>query len=426
MKEDLILQAVRQLARKYAGAEDANALIERAGRADFVLLGEASHGTSEFYAERASLSKRLIAEHGFRFIAVEGDWPSCYALNRYIKGYPDAGKDAREALLGFSRWPTWMWANREIAELAEWLRAYNADKPDADKVGFYGIDIYSLWESMDEILKYLGTREGADLEAAKRAFACFEPHDGDEQSYGVSAALYGEGCEDEVVDLLRKLQDKWKVAATDDREDALSAEMNAMAVQGGEAYYRTMIRHDAESWNVRDRHMVQAIEKLAEFHGPGARAIVWAHNTHIGDARYTDMAADGMINVGQLLREKHGKAVFAVGYGTYQGTVVAGRSWGAPSRTMNVPKAIAGSWEELLHRDGAENKWLLFEEDQPALDDAVLGNRAIGVVYHPERERGNYVPTAVSKRYDAFVYIDDTKALSPLHHASVPESARSL
>lgn len=420
MNEELILQAIDKLARKYCGAEDANALIERAGGAKFVLLGEASHGTSEFYADRAALSKRLISEHGYRFIAVEGDWPSCYALNRYVKGYADAGKDAPEALRDFSRWPTWMWANREIAELAEWLRRHNADKAEADKVGFYGIDIYSLWESMDEILKYLQTQEDSDTEAAKRAFECFEPHGGDEQSYGVSAALYGEGCEEEVVALLRKLQDKWKEAPPDEREAALSAEMNAMAVQGGESYYRTMIRHDAESWNVRDRHMVQAIEKLAEFHGPDARAIVWAHNTHIGDARYTDMAADGMVNVGQLLREKYGKDVYAVGYGTYQGTVVAGRSWGAPSQEMKVPKAIAGSWEELLHRGGAGNRLLLFEEEQPALDDAVIGHRAIGVVYHPERERGNYVPTAVSQRYDAFLFIDETKALSPLESAFVP------
>nr|WP_238162485.1 erythromycin esterase family protein [Cohnella sp. AR92] len=414
MNEELILQTIRQLAKVYRGAAEANALIDRARRAKFVLLGEASHGTSEFYADRAALSKRLITEHGYRFIAVEGDWPSCFALNRYVKGCSDSGSDVRQALQDFSRWPSWMWANREIADLAEWLRRYNADKPDEEKVGFYGMDIYSLWESMDEILKYLGSREGSDLEAAKRAFECFEPNGGDEQSYGVSAALYGEGCEDEAVELLRKLQDKWKEAKPGEREHALSAEMNAMAVQGGEAYYRTMIRHDAESWNVRDRHMVQAIEKLAEFHGPRARAVIWAHNTHIGDARYTDMAADGMINLGQLLREKYGEDVYAIGYGTYQGAVIAGRSWGAPSQEMNVPKAIAGSWEELLHRSGTENKLLLFEEEHPALDDAIIGNRAIGVVYHPERERGNYVPTAISKRYDAFIYMDETKALSPL------------
>lgn len=389
-------------------------LIEQAGRCKYVLLGEASHGTSEYYTVRAELTKRLIAEHGFRFIAVEGDWPSCYTLNRYVKGYVNEVADAQEALRDFQRWPTWMWANREVAELAEWLRQYNADKADGDKVGFYGIDVYSLWESMDEILKYLEAKGSEDLETAKRAFECFEPHDKDEQSYGISAAIYGEGCEEEVITLLRKLQDKWLKAQPNDREKALSAEINAMAVKGGETYYRTMIRHDTESWNVRDRHMVSVLRKLMEFHGESAKAIVWEHNTHIGDARATDMADDGMVNVGQLLREADGPEVYAVGFGTYEGTVIAGRSWGAPLEVMQVPPAITNSWEELLHRISPENKLLFFRENAEVLDETIVGHRAIGVVYHPERERGNYVPTIISKRYDAFIYLDRTKALSPL------------
>ncbi|MCA0754210.1 erythromycin esterase family protein [Paenibacillus sp. N4] len=414
MEQSLVLQTIGMLAKPYNGPEDANELLERAGRAKYVLLGEASHGTSEYYKDRAALSKRLIADFGFRFIAVEGDWPSCYTLNRYVKGCGDTGNDVREALRDFARWPEWMWANREIVELAEWLRKYNADKPDSEKAGFYGIDVYSLWESMSEILSYLEAMPGSDLEAARRAFECFEPHGRDEQQYGISASFYGEGCEGEVVDLLRRLQDRWRQAGSDDREDALSAEMNALAVRGAEAYYRTMIRHDAESWNIRDRHMVEALEKLMQYHGETARAIVWEHNTHIGDARWTDMAEEGMVNVGQLLREKHGSDVFAVGYGTYRGTVIAGRSWGAPAQEMKVPEAITNSWEELLHRSGADNKLLLFDEETPVLDEVTLGHRAIGVVYHPERERGNYVPTVISKRYDAFLFFDQTHALSPL------------
>lgn len=413
MNESLILQSIRAIASRYADPEDAIPLIQRASRTRYVLLGEASHGTSEFYSHRAELSKRLIEEYGFRFIAVEGDWPSCYALNRYVKGFGDAGRDAREAMDDFARWPTWMWANREVAELAEWLREYNASRADEYKVGFYGIDVYSLWESMNEIMGYLEAKPGSDLDAARRAFECFEPFGGDEQRYGISASIYGECCEDEVVDLLRKLQDKWRGAVPGDRESALSAEMNAMAVKGAEAYYRTMIRHDAESWNVRDGHMVAALEKLMDYHGAGAGAIVWEHNTHIGDARATDMIDDGMVNVGQLLREKHGEDVYAVGFGTYEGTVVAARAWGQPLRVMKVPPAIAGSWEELLHRAGPDNKLLLFDEADGALADAFIGHRAIGVVYHPERERGNYVPTRIAKRYDAFVHIDRTQALSP-------------
>ncbi|KGE18076.1 erythromycin esterase family protein [Paenibacillus wynnii] len=415
MKEKLIMQSIRKLARSFNSEEVTKGLVEEAGKSKYVLLGEASHGTSEFYTVRADLSKRLISEKGFRFIAVEGDWPSCYTLNRYVKGYTDEGVDAMAALSDFNRWPTWMWANREIIELAEWLRQYNTDKPDEEKAGFYGIDVYSLWESMDEILKYLGTKDDAsDLEAAKRAFECFEPYEREGQSYGISASIYGEGCEGEVVSLLLRLQDKWKDAYPKDKENALSAELNALAVRGGEAYYRTMIRHDADSWNIRDRHMVEALEKLMEFHGEDARTIVWEHNTHVGDARATDMAEDGMVNVGQLLREEHGDEVFAIGFGTYQGTVIAGKSWGAPMEKMRVPAAAANSWEEMLHRDGAEDKLLYFDKEDSVLDDTVIGHRAIGVVYHPEWERGNYVPTVISKRYDAFIYIDQTKAVSPL------------
>ena len=419
MKEKLIMQSIRKLARPFNNEKEIRGLVDQASKSKYVLLGEASHGTSEFYTVRADLSKRLISEKGFRFIAVEGDWPSCYTLNRYVKGYTDADIDAKQALDDFNRWPTWMWANREIIELAEWLRQYNKDKPDEEKAGFYGIDVYSLWESMDEILKYLGTKSDADLQAAKRAFECFEPYEREGQSYGISASIYGEGCEDEVVSLLLRLQDKWKDAHPKDKENALSAEMNALAVKGGESYYRTMIRHDTDSWNIRDRHMVEALEKLMEFHGEAARTIVWEHNTHVGDARATDMAADGMVNVGQLLREKHGVEVFAIGFGTYQGTVIAGKSWGAPMEIMRVPAAVTNSWEEMLHRDGADDKLLYFDEEDPVLDDSVIGHRAIGVVYHPEWERGNYVPTVISKRYDAFVYIDQPHAVSALAIESV-------
>ena len=414
MNESLLMQSIRKLARPFNGDKVKNELIDRAAQFKYVLLGEASHGTSEFYTVRAELSKRLISEKGFRFIAVEGDWPSCYTLNRYVKGYTEEGVDAREALGDFNRWPTWMWANREIIELAEWMREYNSDKKDEEKAGFYGIDVYSLWESMDEILKYLGTKNEADLQAAKRAFECFEPYDREGQTYGISASIYGEGCEDEVVALLLRLQDKWKEAHTGDKENALSAEMNALAVKGGEAYYRTMIRHDNDSWNIRDRHMVEALEKLMEFHGESARTIVWEHNTHIGDARATDMAEDGMVNVGQLLREVHGNEVFAIGFGTYQGTVIAGKAWGAPMQKMRVPAAASRSWEEMLHRDGHEDKLLYLDPEDPVLGTTVIGHRAIGVVYHPEWERGNYVPTIISKRYDAFIYLDQTTAVTPL------------
>ncbi|MNK49147.1 Erythromycin esterase [compost metagenome] len=417
MKDQMLFQSILDSITKVAvpfNRDNLSHLVEQIGGAKYVLLGEASHGTSEYYSIRADLTKQLIMEKSIRFIAVEGDWPSCYTLNRYVKGYEGSGSNAAEAMRDFTRWPTWMWANQEIIELADWLRSYNEGRSDEEKVGFYGIDVYSLWESMDKILKYLSTKDSGDLIAARRAFECFEPHDRNEQSYGISACLYGEGCEDEIVTLLRRLQDKWKDAHPKDRENALSAEMNALAVKGAEAYYRTMIRHDADSWNIRDRHMVEALEKLMEYHGQGGRAVVWEHNTHIGDARATDMVEEGMVNVGQLLREKYGEAVFALGFGTYQGTVIAGKAWGAPQEEMRVPSAIKNSWEELLHRTGAEDKLLIFKSEDLILEESVVGHRAIGVVYHPEWERGNYVPTRIAKRYDAFIYLDQTRALTPI------------
>lgn len=416
-----MVQAIRKMAFPFHKKETKDRLIEKMEGKAYVLLGESSHGTSEFYTIRAELSQRLIQEQGFRFIAVEGDWPSCYALNRYVKGCAGAASSAREALKDFDRWPSWMWANEEILAFAEWLREYNTGKPPEAKAGFYGMDVYSLWESMSDILAYLSKKNGADLQAAKKAFECFEPHDRNEQAYGISASLYGEGCEDEVIALLSRLRDQWKDAgpAADEREDAFSAELNAMAVKGAEAYYRTMIRHDAESWNVRDRHMVDVLEKLTAFHGEGARGIVWAHNTHVGDARYTDMAEDGMVNIGQLLHEKLGEKVYAVGFGTYQGSVIAGKEWGAPQKIMQAPAAMPGSWEDLLHQAGAEDKLLLFDKEASILDEAPLGHRAIGVVYHPAWERGNYVPTTLTKRYDAFIYIGRTEALHPLKQERV-------
>ncbi|WP_425262681.1 erythromycin esterase family protein [Paenibacillus thermotolerans] len=396
-----------------------NPLIEAASSAPYVLLGEASHGTSEFYTIRAELSKRLIVNYGYRFIAVEGDWPTCFEVNRYVKNAKGAAASADEALRAFRRWPEWMWANEEIRSFIEWLREYNDSlPPGAVKVGFYGIDVYSLWESLDEIIAYLERTGSKQLETARKAFACFDAYDRDEQSYAVSAGLFDEGCEDEVVKLLAKLR-KEKFTAGDRRgmneEERLSAEINALVGVNAEHYYRIMVKSDANSWNVRDRHMTEALEHVAAFYGQGAKGIVWEHNTHIGDARATDMASEGMVNVGQLLREKHGKdQVYAVGFGTNHGTVIAGDAWGTPYREMTVPHAVSGSWEALLHRTGAENKYMLLDETDPTLNDPI-GHRAIGVVYHPRYERrGNYVPTVIPKRYDAFVYVDESNALKPL------------
>jgi erythromycin esterase len=405
------------IARPLEGAWDLDPLLERIGEVRCVLLGEASHGTSEYYAWRARISERLIREEGFSFIAVEGDWPDCYEVNRYVKGYPDSGGSAREVLGAFERWPTWMWANEEIVELAEWLRRHNGGLHEGEKVGFYGLDVYSLWESMQSVIEYLERVDPDALPAARRAYKCFEPYGEDVREYARATAFVPTSCEEEVVSLLSELRGGIQ-EYRDDPESRFSAEQNALVVRGAEEYYRAMARGGASSWNVRDRHMVETLERLMRHHGPAARAIVWEHNTHIGDARFTDMADSGMVNVGQLVREQRGdEDVVLVGFGSYRGSVIAATEWGAPMQRMPVPAARVGSWEDVLHRAGERDKLLIFADLKG--EDGFFEpreHRAIGVVYDPAHERyGNYVSTVLPRRYDAFLYLDETQALHPLY-----------
>jgi erythromycin esterase-like protein len=417
-----VKNVTEQLQRQEIRLQDTtslDALIQAIGDARFVLLGEASHGTSEFYTWRTEISKRLIAEKDFSFIAVEGDWPSCYGLNRFVKHYSEEGQQAEDVLRReFGRWPTWMWANEETASLAEWLKQHNADLLDDKKIGFFGLDVYSLWESMEEIIHYLEKIGSKHVETAKKAFACFEPHRREGQSYGISASFLGEeNCEDDVVELLTQMQERRKKYDTD-KEAALSAELNALVAVNAEKYYRSMVQGGPESWNVRDHHMVEALNRLMDFHGPQAKAIVWEHNTHIGDARATDMAEERMVNVGQLVREQNKvQDVFAVGFGTHRGKVIAAKGWGAPIEEMNVPQAYKNSWEDIVHQAGNYDKMVIFDRDSDTFRQ-VFGHRAIGVVYHPEYERGNYVPSNMAERYDAFIHIDESSALRPL----IPEA----
>jgi erythromycin esterase-like protein len=381
------------------------------------LLGEASHGTHEYYTWRAAISQRLIAEKGFSFIAVEGDWPDCYRVNRYVKGYAGSGDSARDVLHAFERWPTWMWANEEVVELVEWLRRHNHGQPAARKAGFYGLDVYSLWDSLYQILGYLSRTKPSALPAARRAFRCFEPYGEDAHEYARATRWVEESCEDEVVALLAELRRSTPDTPNGDHEARFNAEQNALVVKNAEHYYRTMVRGQADSWNVRDGHMTETLDRLMARHGAGAKAIVWEHNTHIGDARFTDMADDGMVNVGQLVRERHADdGVMLIGFGSYQGSVIAGREWEAPVERLSVPPGREGSWEDVLHRAGSADKLLLFRPGEATAGMLeTRGHRAIGVVYHPEYEVGNYVPTVLPRRYDAFVYLDRTEALRPLH-----------
>jgi len=422
---DALSERVRRAATRLEAPDDLAPLMEVVGDAHYVLLGEATHGTSEFYTWRAEISKRLILEKDFSFIAVEGDWPDCYRVNRYVKGYADSGQSAEEVLHAFERWPTWMWANREVIALAEWLSEHNRRRPAEQQVGFYGLDVYSLWESMAAVVEYLERIDPAAARAARRAYGCFDPYYEDVHEYARATVLVPTSCEDEAVAMLRVLRARAPAYREDGREGYFNAEQNALVARNAELYYRTMVRGGPTSWNVRDHHMVDTLERLMAHHGPRAKAIVWEHNTHIGDARFTDMARAGLVNVGQLVREAHGErptereGVVLVGFGTHRGSVIAGEEWGAPMRRMRVPEARAGTWEDVLHRAGARDALLLFTgTDDGAVPglDRPLGHRAIGVVYDPAAERrGNYVPTVVPRRYDAFLFVDETRALDPLH-----------
>lgn len=415
IRMEVLIDQIKQYAVPFSTAAELAPLVKEASKAKFVLLGEASHGTSEFYTIRREITKQLIKNHQSSFVAIEGDWPACYEVNRYIKGMAPEYSSAEEVLKSsFHRWPSWMWANEEMIDLIEWLYVYNQTQTDK-KIGFYGLDVYSLWESMEAIVDHLKKINSPDLQKALEAIACFEPFHPKPEQYGISAAFYGENCMKEVMDLLLMIKDKRKIDQNDP-ESALNMKINAIVARNAEYYYHTMVTNDTESWNIRDSHMVEALDIIGDFYGPDAKGIVWEHNTHIGDARATDMAREGMVNVGQLTRERYGEdQIYSVGFGTYQGTVIAAEKWGVKHEVMPVPPGAAGSWEEALHSARECNQYVMFTKENKNIFNGEIGHRAIGVVYHPFYEKfGNYVPTRPSERYDAFIHIDRTKALKPL------------
>jgi erythromycin esterase-like protein len=416
-----LLDGVRSAALPLTGeASDLDALLEDIGEARTVLLGEATHGSHDFYALRAALTRRLISEHGFTAVAVEADWPDALRANAFVHG---EGSDARaeDALGSFERFPRWMWRNREVAELLRWMRAHNASRTPEQRAGFYGLDLYSLHASMRAVVRYL---ERVDPEAAQRArqrYACFDHFGEDPQQYGHATAYgYAEPCEREVVEQLMELQQREPVGARD--EDArFFAEQNARLARNAEAYYRTMYSGRNESWNLRDTHMAESANALAEYLGRGtgrpARLVVWAHNSHLGDARATQLGEQGELNLGQLLRERHGREVYSVGFTTYTGTVLAAKEWDGPGLRRRIRPALAGSYEQLFHEVGVP-RFLLRMGD---LGEAASGlrerrlERAIGVVYAPRTERwSHYFLADLPAQFDAVVHCDETWAVHPL------------
>ena len=413
-----VLETLRTHARPFRSASDLDPLLARAEGVRLVLLGEASHGTSEFYTVRDQISRRLVEEQGFRFLAVEGDWATIHLLNKYVKDLPGAPDSARTAMLGFDRWPVWMWANEETLALVEWLREHNRARKPEDRVGLYGMDLYGPGRALERLQALLAEHDEALAARVNPLYEGLGPLIQEPRRYVAHLARGGDSYAQRTEEALRLIKAGTAEWPAKKRAPRLYARIAARVVHNAEGHYRAMNRPGAEGWNIRARHFHQVVERLLAYYGEDAGGIVWAHNTHIGDARATGMARGGQVNIGQVAREAHGAdAVVAVGFGTYEGTVVAGRRWGAEQQILRLPPGAEGSYEDLMNRIGEERLLFLFprvKKIPPSLL-APRGHRAVGVVYNPEREvPGNYVPTLLPQRYDAFVFIRSTNALRPI------------
>lgn len=416
------LDEIRALAMPLARPEDLDSLLDGIGGARCVLLGGASLGTVEYYGWRAAITRRLISEHGFSFVAVEGDWLDCARVNRWVKDRADKRTTAEAVLGGFDRWPTWMWANHEVARFVAWQREHN--RRTGGGVGFYGLDVYSLWDSLRAVFDYLDDNQPDALQAARDALHCFEPYHEDPVAYAhAGRGLVPASCEAEVVALLAEVRGVADLVEQGP-EERFDAEQNAEVAAGAERYYRAMIRGDGESWNVREHHMADTLDRLMDRHGADAKAVVWGHNAHVGDGRATDMDDAGMVTVGQLARDRYDNEVVIIGFAGHRGSVVAAESWGGPMHRMPVPPAPADTHEDLLHQALGEPSLLLFPDDRttPWLNTR-RGHRAIGAVYRPSADSvGTWTPTIVGRRYDALVSIDTTHPIHPLRSKVRPPS----
>jgi erythromycin esterase-like protein len=436
MMQDAPVAVVRQHAIRVDLETAAHRLVDAIGRdVTVVLVGEATHGTQEFYRIRADLTRALVQHRGFTCVAVEADWPDAYRANRWVRAVGD-DDTAEEALSDFTRFPRWMWRNREVVRFLRWLRAENADRPADRRVGFYGLDLYSLHRSMACVIEYLQKVDPAAAARDRQGYACFDAFGDDIQSYGYAAALnLARSCEDDVVAQLVALRRRAAEYATRDgrvaADEYFVAEQNARVVRNAEAYYRAMFRGGPESWNLRDRHMMGTLEALMahDTTAAGARVVVWAHNSHLGDARATSMAARGELNLGELARERFGDRCRAVGMTTHHGEVTAAHEWDEPAALRTIRPSLAGSYERLFHDTGLP--CFLLPLATPPLRSALAGprlERAIGVLYRPETERAShYFAARLPEQFDLLVHVDRTRALEPLerwarHEADLPET----
>jgi erythromycin esterase-like protein len=432
-----LIAAARSAAQPFQSPwEDLAAMLERLKTARIILLGEASHGTHDFYHLRASITKHMIEHHGLTAVAVEADWPDAYRVNRFVRGEgPD--QDANAALSGFARFPSWMWRNTEVLSFVRWLREWNDAHP-RNKVGFYGLDLYSLLASIQAVIAYL---DKVDPEAARRArdrYACFDHYAGDTHAYGYAASAgIVESCEGAVLkqlaDISRNAAEYKAAGGAAAEEDFFFAEQNARLAVNAEEYYRAMFRGRHTSWNVRDTHMADTLDALlthlSERNGVKARVAVWAHNSHLGDARATEMADRGELNLGQLLRQRHGEEAQSIGFTTFDGTVTASSDWDSACERKVVRAALPGSIESLLHEVGIPQFVLDLHDERLGGFATPLLERAIGVIYRPQTERqSHYFHARVIEQFDTLIHVDRSTALVPLepsphwYHEEVPET----
>jgi erythromycin esterase-like protein len=433
---DPAIDIVRRQALALDVDGDVDPVLDLIGDAKLVLLGEASHGTHEFYRLRADITRALMVRRGFNLVAVEADWPDAYRAHRWTRL---AGADAsvEEALSDFTRFPRWMWRNRVVVDFLRWLREWNAVRPAQARAAFYGLDLYSLHRSIECVLQYLQKVDPDAAHRARRRYGCFDVFGEDVQAYGYATSFgLSRSCEDDVVAELVELRRRAADYATRDgrvaADDYFVAEQNARVVRNAEVYYRAMFRGGAESWNVRDQHMMTTLEALlahvSRTNGE-ARAVVWAHNSHLGDARATSMAARGELNLGQLTRQRFSSRCCLVGFTTHVGTVTAASNWDEPAELMMVRPSLPGSYERLFH-DAGRPAFVLPLGD-PDLRSALAAprlERAIGVIYRPDTERASHYFTArLPHQFDAVIHIDATRAVEPLekwsrHDVDLPET----
>lgn len=420
-------QALSQIARtaqplSFINTAEYDPLLAAIGDSRLVLIGEASHGTHDFYRERACITRRLIEEKGFAAVAVEGDWPDSYRVHRFVTDCADAAGQSDQpldALSGFRRFPAWMWRNMDVLAFVEWLHQHN--QRQGSSVGFFGLDLYSLYTSAQEVLHYLDKNDPAAAARARFRYSCFDQFGEDSQAYGYSAGFgMAESCEQAVIDQLLEMRRRM-TASTDIGKGALEVELfsareNAEVVRDAERYYRTMFGGRTSSWNLRDSHMADSLDRLLAHLGPDSKVIVWAHNSHLGDARATEMGRGGELNLGQLVRERYSNAAFLLGFTTYSGEVTAASNWDEPAQRKVVRRALPNSIESIFHETGLGDFLLLLREKQirAALAHPLL-QRAIGVIYRPESERvSHYFEARLAEQFDAVIHIDRTLALIPL------------